>query len=73
MDERMAYIGRCKCGAIRAAVADDPEYAKDTAASVARFIKDGLMVERMSCADVRSGNWKCSCQKEPTLFGGEKP
>lgn len=73
--ERMAYVGRCKCGAIRAAAVDEPKYALDTAESVAQFIKDGLTVERIKCEDVRTGNWKCSCRRVEagTLFGKEKP
>ena len=44
--EPMAYIGRAKCGCIRAVSMDDGDRA--TARAVADMIKEGLTVERVA-------------------------
>jgi nucleotide-binding universal stress UspA family protein len=77
------YVGKRSCGRVSALVWDDPKYAKDTAKSVAEFIKNGLVVERierregdplpeMICKECRGGK---PC-KEPAAIAsatGEKP
>jgi hypothetical protein len=45
-----AYIG-VKDGTIRAIVADDPQYAKDTAKLVAEWIEMGRSIERVRWSD----------------------
>lgn len=64
MSEFMSYIARCpKCNAIVMACVDDPKHAKDTARAVAESIRDGDVIERVTCEYVRV-NWSdCKCGK----------
>ena len=48
MATAFAYIGVAECGCVRAAAADDPNSRQHTAADVADFIRDGLIIERVS-------------------------
>lgn len=57
----MAYIGRKSCGCIVAATVDDPIFKKDTAKFVAKLLRDGLFVERVSCQFVRDNMKMCNC------------
>ena len=62
-----AYIGRAECGCIRAASVDGRD--KDTAKDVARFVRDGLVVERVTIEFVRSAKWvqpDCATHKRRT-------
>lgn len=45
------YIGRKKCGCVVAAVVDMPGFEKETAKTVAEFIRDGLTIERIALVD----------------------
>jgi hypothetical protein len=56
----MAYIGRAKCGCIRAAFMDEPAYAKDIAKEVASWIRSGLTVERIDVVQARAQLGGCS-------------
>lgn len=59
------YIGQCpKCGAYCVATVDDPQYAKDTATSVANMIKNGLTVTRVDSDFVRANFSGCTCHKQ---------
>lgn len=62
----MAYIGRCRCGcgAITFATVDRPEWAKDTAKSVAQAIRDGYSVEHVELSTVRM----TTCKRQPDLL-----
>lgn len=46
------------CGHVVAAAVDEPRHRKDTAASVAEWLRDGLRLDRIPCAD-QPLNW-CS-------------
>lgn len=48
------YVGRKTCGCVMAVVVDEPDRPKDTARSVAEFIKDGLSISRMLIEDFRN-------------------
>jgi hypothetical protein len=41
------YIAKKQCGRVAALCWDDPKYAKDTANTVADYIRRGLVVERI--------------------------
>ena len=49
----MAYIGRKPCGCVCAAYADEPEIKDDIAKEIAKWIKQGLTVERVTDQYVR--------------------
>lgn len=77
MNERMAYVARCKgCGHIVAAAMDEPAYAKDNAKEVARWMRDGLTIERVGTDTIRTYLHECTCPakveaKQDALFGEE--
>lgn len=56
------YVGIKPCGCMVAWVHDSPEHQKDTAKSVAQFIKDGYRVEAAITADIRSKLGPCRCK-----------
>lgn len=59
MTEDMAYIARKSCGCIVAAAVDMPEHRKHVAKEIAKWIKDGLILERVTCQYVRDNMKKC--------------
>ena len=64
--DSLTYIGRCACGAIRAAQVDNPEHLDDVGEMVAQMIRDGLAVDRVTSEAVRTGRWTCTCPpREP--------
>lgn len=67
--EQMAYVARCACGAVVAAVIDDPNYRRDTAREVAAWIRGGLVVERMTVDEAREQWRPCTCEAQPALPG----
>jgi len=58
-----AYVGRCKCGAIRMAVVDEPDNPAFTAQYVAEIIKRGYKLEHIPEEQVRTDNRTCKCKK----------
>ncbi len=50
-------ICKCGCGKLVFASVDKPEMAKDNAKEVAKLIRDGLTIEKMTVADVRTADW----------------
>ena len=52
-DQAICYIARDTCGCVVACAVDEPQYAKDNAKEIAKWIKKGLTVERMSVIEVR--------------------
>lgn len=56
-DDSMAYIGRAPCGCLRLAMVDKPSRSPLIAREVARAIRDGLTVERVTCEFVRTTPW----------------
>lgn len=66
-----SYIGRKPCGCVVAAMVDNPDDAKETAKEVAKWIKLGLTVERVTHEYVRQ-NFTTNCphaEKQLSLFG----
>ena len=61
----MAYIARRPCGCIVIAIVDEPRHAKDTAKDVAKAIRQGYAVERVTIEVVRAGPWECSVCRPP--------
>jgi len=57
------FVGLCgKCGMMLACAVDMPDFKKDTAKSVASWIRDGLTIEKRLTADVRTSEW-CKCPR----------
>lgn len=61
--EQMAYIARCKCGAIIMATVDAPEHANENAQEIAACLKAGYTIERVTCEYVRTHWSRCTCPK----------
>ena len=53
----MAYVAFMDCGCLVMAAVDEPAYAKDNAKVVARCVRDGLRVERMTVDEAKSAKW----------------
>jgi hypothetical protein len=53
------YVGKRPCGCLVAAAVDKPEYTKDTAKSVAKWMRDGLTIERQTVEYVRANFATC--------------
>jgi hypothetical protein len=53
------YIGRLPCGCVLAACVDDPKWAKQTARDIASWIREGMAVERVTCATALLSGWPC--------------
>lgn len=54
------YIARKPdCGCIVMAVVDEPRHAKDTAKEIAKCIRDGLTIERVTVGYVRTHELGC--------------
>lgn len=60
---RMAYVARIKeCGCVVAASVDEPAYASDTAKFVAREIREGFNVDRVTVGEARALPWGWPCE-----------
>ena len=59
----MAYIGRKVCGCVVAACIDDKSHPEDTAEDLARFVKSGYAVERVTSEQASQMIGKCKCGK----------
>lgn len=55
----MAYISRKPCGCLVMASVDDPKHADATAREVAKAIRQGEKVERVTVEFVREMRWRC--------------
>ena len=63
MSESMAYVGLCRdCGQMVAVTADDIETPERTAKHIASFIREGLVIQRVSDETVRTEMAWCKCQ-----------
>jgi len=62
----MAYIAKCKCGcgSITFATIDLPAWAKETAKSIAKMIRDGYAVERVPLGSFRM----TTCKRQADLL-----
>ena len=54
-----AYRGICEHGKVRVMIADDPEFAKDTAKEVSKCIRSGLIIDRVTVEEARKSDMKC--------------
>lgn len=68
-EERAAtacYAARKACGCIVAVAVDEPEYARRNAKEVARWIRQGLTVDRVTVAVVRASfvGWDCPHEQQ---------
>jgi hypothetical protein len=62
MSATHCYVGHADCGCLVSVVVDDPEYKKDTAKSVAQFIRSGYAVTRITLEEFRAvGKWGHQC------------
>jgi hypothetical protein len=62
-EEFPAYIARCKCGAIIMATVDVPEHAAEVAKEIAKCVREGYAIERVTVGYVRQ-NWSdCTCKQ----------
>lgn len=61
-EQQYAYVGICpKCKALCCAAADKPERTKDNAKHVGKWMRDGLIVERVTADEVRKRLSDCTC------------
>lgn len=77
MPNRMAYIGRESCGCVVASVLDTGRPRAEVARSVAEFIREGLVIERVTVGYVREHFCMDGCphklhQAQLALAGGER-
>ena len=71
-EESMCYIGRKTCGCLVAAMVDSPDHKQDTAREVAKWVREGLALERVTCAYVRSAVWGCTHEPLKRRAKGDK-
>lgn len=67
-----AYIGRWPCGCVTCAHVDKPEYRKDIAKETGRWIRDGMVVERVNISEVRVMLQSCPHQLTPDQQRAER-
>lgn len=58
-----AYIGTKPCGHTVAAFVDRPEYAKEIAKEIPKWIRSGMKVDRVPVEDARTMLHFCECDK----------
>jgi NADPH:quinone reductase-like Zn-dependent oxidoreductase len=56
----LVYVGIKNCGCMVAAMVDNPEHKKDTAKEIAKWIREGLTIERVTAEYVRENFKKCN-------------
>ena len=66
MSEHECYVAFKSCGCAVAACVDNPEHSRDTARTVADYVRSGLRVERRTCEWVRSNMRACRCEVAPS-------
>lgn len=64
-EEVRAYVAFKDCGCAVAATVDEPQYAKETAKCVAKWIRGGLRVEQKTVGWVRENLHFCEHTKKP--------
>lgn len=60
----MCYVGMKACGCCVAAAVDKPEWAKETAKTVAKWMRDGLTIERKTVQWSRENLTVCEHKAE---------
>jgi len=71
----MSYISRKPCGCLSMAVVDNPEHKKDVANEIAKAVRRGETVDRVTSEQVRTMDWKCpehACKILPLISTEEK-
>jgi hypothetical protein len=69
----MCYIGKhADCGCVVAVTVDKPELRKYVASDVARWMRDGLIVERTTVEEARTLLHSCPHQPEPVKASGKR-
>lgn len=63
MGDGYAYISRQPCGCLGMAIVDSPERKQDVAKEVAKAIRLGETVERVTTEYVRTVEWWCPAHK----------
>jgi hypothetical protein len=63
-DSAMAYVARKPCGCVVAATVDEPRHAKDVAKSIAKWVRAGDAVERMTVGEARALPWGHPCEHD---------
>jgi len=58
------YVGIKPCGCMVAVVVDNPRWIKDTARTIARFVRNGYRVEPAVLDEVRHKLGPCKCKKD---------
>jgi len=64
INEKRAYVGRCKCGAIVAVTVIEEKYRNDTANVIHNWIRNGLEIEQVSVEEARNMFSLCTCEGE---------
>jgi hypothetical protein len=58
------FVALCKCGGWIAVAVDEPRYIKHNAKEVASWIRDGLIVEKRTVGQIRTGEGMCECRRD---------
>lgn len=59
MSEVFTYRGICEHGKVRVMIVDDPQWASNTASEVAKCIRRGLSIDRVTVEEARKSDMKC--------------
>ena len=54
------YIAQKTCGCLTTAIVDNPVHKRDTAREIAKAIRLGELVTRVSTEQVRTMSWNCA-------------
>lgn len=55
----MSYISKKPCGCLSMAIVDNPDHKKDVAREIAKAIRLGETIERVTLESVRTMDWEC--------------
>jgi hypothetical protein len=69
-ENEMAYVALCKCGGLVMATMDRPDRRKDAAREVAKCIRLGYAIKRMTADEVRALSW---CKNNGECQGAAEP
>lgn len=61
------YVAKAPCGCVRGALVDIPGNEDETAATVARWIKDGYTPVRLTREYAGAVDWKCTSSHCPFM------
>lgn len=65
------YIGFKSCGCGVAVCVDDPSHKRETAKTVAGYLREGLTIERVTMAEYPNRFKGCKCDKVGEMTFGE--